>query len=289
MKHVFIWITTGLFSLSHGAENPVPRVVALPGTEVAYEIRNDLFAGAQPQGDEAFEALAALGVKTIVSVDGARPDTEAAARHGMAYIHLPFGYDGIPRQRMIELAGLPEHARGPFYIHCHHGKHRGPAAAAIVCLATGLWDKDQAVAWLHQARTSPDYAGLYEAVNQWTPPTAEEKSRPPVYPETTRVPDLVERMVAIDTLWDKLKTAPPAASEASAGNAVLLREEFRESLRLVEEPARPPGYQAGMREAEAAAEALHDWLKQPGSAREWEARVQRVATSCKDCHRAYRN
>ena len=45
-----------------------------------------------------------LGVKTVISVDGAKPDVDLAKKHGMRYVHLPHGYDGVPDDRAKELA-----------------------------------------------------------------------------------------------------------------------------------------------------------------------------------------
>src|SRR5438046_2350401 len=50
--------------------------VAQPSLPNAYIVTQKVIAGAQPEGDEGFKALRDLGVKTIVSVDGAAPDVE---------------------------------------------------------------------------------------------------------------------------------------------------------------------------------------------------------------------
>src|SRR5262245_24133918 len=42
-----------------------------------------IISGAQPENDKSFALLRDLGVKTIVSVDGAQPDVESAKRFGM--------------------------------------------------------------------------------------------------------------------------------------------------------------------------------------------------------------
>src|SRR5579863_6419147 len=41
-----------------------------------------VLAGAQPEGAAGFKDLAALGVRTVISVDGARPDVELARQAG---------------------------------------------------------------------------------------------------------------------------------------------------------------------------------------------------------------
>src|SRR5262245_5214765 len=66
----------------------------VPGLHNVFRVSERVYSGSSPDGDAGFAALEKLGVKTIISVDGAKPDAEAAGRHGLRYVHLPFGYDG---------------------------------------------------------------------------------------------------------------------------------------------------------------------------------------------------
>ncbi len=88
-------------------------------------------SGSAPEGDEGFETLRQMGVRTIVSVDGAEPDVKLAKAHGLRYIHLPIGYNGMDHTRTLEIAKAVKQAEadGPVYIHCHHGMHRSAGAA----------------------------------------------------------------------------------------------------------------------------------------------------------------
>jgi len=138
----------------------------------AYRIHAKVISGGLPEGEAAFQELAALGVKTIISVDGARPDVALAKAHGMRYVHLPHGYDGIPNQRMLDLARAVRDLPGQVYIHCHHGKHRSPTAAAVACVAAGLIDADSAEAILKTAGTGESYRGLYQSARQAQPVAA---------------------------------------------------------------------------------------------------------------------
>ena len=78
----------------------------------------------------AFASLQELGIRTIITVDGSRPDVERAHRFGFRYVHLPIGYDSISEARRGASPRPCAHA-GPIDLHCHHGKHCGPAAAAM--------------------------------------------------------------------------------------------------------------------------------------------------------------
>src|SRR5436305_114465 len=113
---------------------PPVRPLDAPGLPHAFRVSDRLFSGGNPDGEAGFAALRALGVQTVISVDGARPDWETAGRHGLRYVHLPVGYDGIPRGRVLALAKAARDLPGPVYVHCHHGKHRGPAAVAAIML-----------------------------------------------------------------------------------------------------------------------------------------------------------
>jgi protein tyrosine phosphatase (PTP) superfamily phosphohydrolase (DUF442 family) len=110
------------------------KPIPLGGLHNVYRITNHLYSGSSPEGEEGFRSLQKFGIKTIISVDGARPDVAMAHTYHLRYVHLPFGYDGIPRQRILELAKAVRDLPGPVYIHCHHGKHRGPAAASAIHL-----------------------------------------------------------------------------------------------------------------------------------------------------------
>ena len=141
--------------------------VSLPGIENGWRIGPRLWSGGEPSSDEAFAALAAQGVRVLVSVDGARPNLEAARRHGLRYVHVPIGYEGIPRAAVEELASVAWVKEGGVFVHCHHGHHRGPTAAAIVAIASGAWDRPTAHAWQRAAGTSPEYAGLGMDYKGW--------------------------------------------------------------------------------------------------------------------------
>ena len=133
-----------------------------------------LWSGAAPVGDAAFAALAARGVRTVVSVDGPVPDAATAARFGLRTVHLPIGYDGVPDEAAAKLSAVMRlHGAGKegggVFVHCHHGKHRGPAAAAICGRAAGRLSAFDALAYLETAGADPRYAGLWASVRTFDP------------------------------------------------------------------------------------------------------------------------
>ena len=103
-----------------------PERLEIRGIENTFRLSPRLYSGGDPHGVEALAALKELGVRTIISVDGATPDVETARKLGLRYVHLPIGYDGVPREQAVRLVQAVKTLPGPVYVHCHHGKHRGP-------------------------------------------------------------------------------------------------------------------------------------------------------------------
>jgi hypothetical protein len=221
----------------------------------------------------------------------------------MRYVHLPIGYEGISAERALAIAKAFAELPGPVYVHCHHGKHRGPAAAAIGCLAVEGWNHRQAEVWLKQAGTSADYAGLYEAVRRFRPPSrAELRAAKVELPERSAVPPVVEAMVEIDERQEKLATAagaewrlPATGGQGPRHEAILLGELFRELARTEDTVGRPEDYRKLLSAAEAAAEALHQALPEAASKldaaaqRRADAAWKRLRQSCTECHSRFRD
>ena len=109
---------------------------------VAYH--DGFYSGGVPESNAGFDTLSAMGVRTIISVDGAVPDVDAAKARGIRYIHLPIGYNGFDESRKKELVRATRDAMyvGPVYMHCHHGKHRSAGAAGTVAASLG-WAKPE--------------------------------------------------------------------------------------------------------------------------------------------------
>src|SRR5437764_11542837 len=80
----------------------VERVDAA-GLDNVFRISDRLCSGSSPEGDAGFASLKKLGVRTVLSVDGAAPDLERARRHGLRYVHLPIGYDSVPEEQALKL------------------------------------------------------------------------------------------------------------------------------------------------------------------------------------------
>jgi protein tyrosine phosphatase (PTP) superfamily phosphohydrolase (DUF442 family) len=293
------FLLAGATDLNAGDSTKLSSIVRLevPGIRNAFKVSENLFSGSQPEGDKAFEALSKLGVNTIISVDGSKPDVEAARKHGLRYVHLPFGYDGVPTNRVAELAKAVETSPGAVFVHCHHGVHRGPAAVAIVCEATQNWTTNQAAAWMREAGTASDYAGLYRSVAMFHNPTKAQLAAVKELPDSAKTSSLVEAMVAIDEHYTRLKLSKEARWKAPPGQpdivpeheALMLSEQLAELARTQDAASRPKDYQNRLAEATEAARELHQLLGQPTFPATIESTFSKIGSSCSTCHRQYRN
>lgn len=289
-------------------EKSLPAGVRLvgdsPGIHNVFELGTNVYSGSTPVGEEGFSSLAKLGVKTIISVDGAKPEVELAKRHGIRYVHLPHGYDGINSERQLQLIKAGAILPRPLYIHCHHGEHRGPAAAALICMANEAWSSPEAEAWLHHAGTSTNYAGLYAAVRTFKRPTREQLEKVSGdFAAIARVSSLVGAMVDLDMRWEHLKSIQSSGYRTPLNHPdilplneiVLLREQYREAQRLPEASLKGTDFLERLRVAEKEAEAAEQLLRKagiesnPGLRRRVDEAFSAIGESCSTCHKAYRN
>lgn len=270
-----------------------------PGLHNVIRMNDHLLSGSSPDGEAGFRSLHDLGVKIIVSVDGATPDVATAVKFGMRYAHLPVGYDGIPEETALKLARLFATAEreGPVYVHCHHGKHRGPAAAvAGLRCRDGRCSATQALGFLKMAGTDPKYAGLYRDVEAMT---ASDRATAggDFPPSVATVNSLVKSMVAIDERWENVKRIRAAGWATPKGHADLepahevlqLREHYREAARLPDTARRPAGFQRLLALGEELAGKLEDDLRGKKGNIDREMLYRLISENCTACHRDHRD
>jgi cytochrome c556 len=202
-------------------------------------------------------------VKTVVSVDGAQPDIEAAEKHGLKYVH------------------------------CHHGKHRGPAAAAVVCIASGASDGKEVLEILKRAGTSENYPGLWRDVEAFTKPASDEE-----LPELVSVADvgsMVAAMAKIDRAHDNLKLFVAAdwgilqdrRDLVATREAKKVKEGFEASLENLADGS-DEQLKTWMGESLSKADALETALQSQDTAQATQ-HFGALQKACKTCHADYRN
>ncbi len=166
-------------------------------------------------------------------------------------------------------------------MHCHHGKHRGPTAAALIEMDRG-WSAAEATEFLKRAGADPRYEGLYADVTGFRPPSAEElRAAPSTFPEVVDTGGLTARMVEIDEAWDRLKK-----DRTAIASAVQLVEHYREAARLPE--VRSAAFLKGLAEAEQTAGELESAIR-VGDSKARDTLFDRTAAQCASCHRAFRD
>jgi len=283
----------------HSAPSPVP----VPSYEISQtsalrqliEVRPWLLSGGHPEGDSAFAELQQRGVKTILSVDGLAPNAALAKRYGMSVVHLPIGYDSVPAETQAGLVKLAQENAGPIYVHCHRGKHRGPAAAAVMLRAREGASVEDTQAFMKCAGTSASYDGLWRDVAEFDPANLGDWEG--ALPEAAFVGDFAMQMAEMDRIWDRVKLCREATWQVPADHpdisppheALMLHESFREMQRL---PALhdEENFKSWMAKSVTETEELNLALRvEPRSLERIESAFSAVASSCKQCHHTYRD
>lgn len=260
-----------------------------------WDLSPNLISGGAPHEPGHWAYLQSRGVRTVISVDGAAPDVETLRRLGIRSVHIPLGYRAIPREEQLRLARAVRDLPGPVYLHCHHGKHRGPAAAASILVLLGEMTPEEAEAFLRRAGTSPNYPGLYACVRslQEADPSQLDGARTD-FPEIAPVPETVEAMVqmqaALDHLalirdagWRTPEDHPDLVPAAEAGRIVELLRGY--SHRPTHSTA---DYASLLRESLSAASELEQGLVSRRGGPSLAASLTRLADSCNACHSRYR-
>ena len=301
------WISVGILLTfaAHLAAVPTTRPALRPSPTrptctTPTSSRAKIISGAQPEGEESFQALQKLGVKTIISVDGAKPDVETAKKYGMRYVHLPIGYDGVSRRRgqgdrqgdrrdaRADLCALP-----PRQASLRGGGGGGvrerrdaQAGAGQVCPRNLRHRRELqgAVARRAQARAASIRRSF--AISRSTS-SSRRRSR-----------EFAETMVQIDKHWDHLKLIQKAGWKSPANHPDLdpahevlqVQEHLHESGRLESSTARPAEFRKMLTDSEEAVKSLHAILSAPTvDTNAADAAFKLANESCTACHKQYRD
>lgn len=269
----------------------------LPGVHNVVSYADGIVCGGVPEGEEGLHTLAAMGIKTIITVDGAAPDVATAAKLGMRYVHLPISYDTVTPERQKQLAQAIASLPGPIYMHCHHGKHRSAAALGSAMVLAGKLTPEQAQERMTVSGTAKEYTGLWQAVRDSKPLPAEQRlADPNSFPSVTKVSGMVATMAEIDAVIDLVKQAHQAGWQAPHEHPDLVAT--KETARLAslfaglrqdaESLAHPADYQAMLAKAIDTSAAL-DAAVRANDAAAAEPHFVALTKSCKECHVKYRD
>lgn len=267
-----------------------------------FQLGPTLWSGSEPHDEEAFQILKAKGVRTILSVDGKVPDQQLAAKYGMRYVHVPIQYKGITADEIAKIAKTFREIEGPFFVHCFHGKHRGPAAAAIGRLVLDGVPRETAIAEMHRCGTSKSYEGLYQTVAHATIPSASETSAMDWdFPAASPLDGIAGAMVEVSRADDHLKAMSkhewrpdPSHPDGNALNeATKLLGVFERSVAMSEVQQQPEDFRQWMADSITGARSLRDALQAlkdgKGRTADADAAYKAVSKTCTACHDVYRN
>ena len=276
----------------------------MPGLHNVVKLSDRIIIGAEPEGPEAFMSLVKMGVKTIISVDGKTPDAEAAAKHGLRYVHIPIGYDGITEEERLKLAKTYRELPGPVYTHCFHGKHRGPAAAAVGRVAVDGAPRDQAIAEMSQwCGTGKAYTGLYEVIALGDLPEASAtKQLDYNFAPAAAIGGLQSAMVVVARAEEGLKALSKQGWKADAHHPDLVAIEeakraadtFTSIMQQADYAGRPADYKQWMERSEETSKELVLVLEKvergdPEASDQAVKLYQRLKADCNACHKSYRD
>lgn len=273
------------------------KATDLPGLHNVVTYAKDVVGGGQPEGQEGLATLRAMGIKTVISVDGQKPDVELAQKLGLRYVHLPISYDTITKDRQQELAQAIASCEGPIYLHCHHGKHRSAAALGSALVLCGTLTPDVAQQRMQVSGTAKEYTGLWKVVADGKPlDSAHLKVDPKTFPSVASVSGMVATMAEIDAVIDLVKQSHKAGWKAPTDHPDLVAT--KETARLAtlfaglkddgESKALPADYQQKLGKAIEQSLALDNAVR-GGDAAQAEALLANLNKGCKECHVVYRD
>jgi len=215
----------------------------------------------------------------------------------MRYAHLPIGYGGMDRARMLEIARALKDLAGPTYVHCHHGKHRSAGALAAGLVTLGVLTPDEARAKMLVSGTSPHYRGLYECVASARIATPEElASVSGSFPEVREPSPLVQSMLEIEAAHDRLLavekagwTTPPEHPDVVPASEAGLLADLQRNIDAREVASRTGDFELRLAEGRKLAEDLERGILDGLGRKELSARLDAISRSCTGCHAAHRD
>lgn len=295
--------STGTQTSEAGARVPSLEPLQAASLHNLYRYHENVLGGSSPETPEDFAALAKLGVKTVVSVDGLRPNVEEAAKHGLTYAHVPFGYDGVPESARLQLIKTFRSAPGAIYVHCHHGKHRGPAAIGCMLAGDGRVSPVDAVNMLKAAGTSPDYPGLFRDVAEIQPVSEERLASVAMPPPAAAVSDFASAMARIDRTYDHLvliqkggwKPDPTHPDIVPHREALMMHELLFEigrtdlAAELDLDAAQSGDFRQLLDEGASIAKELERGLQTELPIPVLDRRMDALKQNCAACHKRFRN
>lgn len=276
----------------------LPHSIELPGLKNVVHVTPTLYCGSQPLTPEAFAELKKLGVKTVICVDAVPPLAMTASHAGLKYVHLPCGFQNaeeIAPRLQAALASL----EGPFYIHCHNGRPRTPALAAMLARGTAGWNNEQVGKFLDDNGVSETYPALRRAALEFEPGKVEAGGSEPFATQAKAAP-VPQAMALLLTDWDPLVAASANKFAAADGaEKAALAQHAKSAAKRFDDLAISPAmrewdadFVTQLKDCATELEELDKQLQSPDLDSQRDAAVARfkaISARCGACHKQYRN
>ncbi len=151
-----------VFSISSACFAKEKHSSKLPNIKIKNfgQMDDRFFRGARPENGD-YQALAALGVKTIIdltdnSMEYEKPAVETA---GLRYVNIPMVDKSAPSMDQINefLKVVDDPETGKFFVHCAGGRHRTGVVGAVYRFRHDNWNLEQALAEMDQYEFGSGY------------------------------------------------------------------------------------------------------------------------------------
>src|SRR6266571_5128785 len=111
------------------------------------------YRGGRPKHDD-YAYLSSIGIKCVIDLERRSEDSEKqqVEKAGMRFYRIPMSDADKPTSQQVEefLKIVNDPKNQPFYLHCHAGRDRTGALAAIYRMSHDGWNADKAYAEMKQ-------------------------------------------------------------------------------------------------------------------------------------------
>jgi len=154
---------------------------------------DSLYRGAQPKRDD-YQALAALGIKTVVDLQmgGEKTEESDVEAAGMKFFRVGMSDRSWPSADQVEavLRIIEDPANQPVFLHCRGGHHRTGMITALHRIRDDNWDLDRACDEMDKYgfHTGMGHGGLKDFVRDYNSRCTVSKQVPPSQTVTVSTP-----------------------------------------------------------------------------------------------------
>jgi tyrosine-protein phosphatase SIW14 len=138
-----------LIPLALAAADPMVSAADPSGIPNFHQVNDRIYRGAQPTAD-GFQALAKMGIKTVVDLRREEPQIREERRTveslGMKFLSVPMEMGAPTEQQIARVMQELNSNAGPVFVHCHGGRDRTGTVIACYRKTHDAWDSQEALA-----------------------------------------------------------------------------------------------------------------------------------------------